>query len=180
MTNSAVMERNTESIDFDDDEFSDDEMSDHDLEYDTQKDRYMTFLIGEQNYGIDIIDVTEIVGLHDIAEVPDVPAYVKGMINLRGSVIPAIDVRIRFGMEEREYDARTCVVVVTVRETAVGLIVDRVNEVAVFPESQISDPPQGGESNLTSEYITGLGKQDDHVTILLDTSRLINKDRVSA
>ena len=87
MTNSAVMERNTESIDFDDDEFSDDEMSDHDLEYDTQKDRYMTFLIGEQNYGIDIIDVTEIVGLHDIAEVPDVPAYVKGMINLRGTLI---------------------------------------------------------------------------------------------
>ena len=137
------------------------------------KDRFMTFLIGEQNYGIDIMHVTEIVGMQDIAEVPDVPAYVKGMINLRGNVIPVIDVRNRFKMEERDYDARTCVVVVTVGESTVGLIVDRVNEVAVIPENQISQPPQGGEAGQGSEYICGLGKQGENVTILLNTSRLI-------
>ena len=147
---------------------------------DAQKDRYMTFGIAEQNYGIEILSVTEIVGLQDIAEVPDVPRYVKGMINLRGNVIPVVDVRLRFGMAEREYDDRTCVIVVTVENNTVGMIVDFVNEVAVFPEQNISPPPTQGEHALANDYIQGLGKQGEKVTILLDIQRLLLGEAVSA
>lgn len=179
MTENAAREAQVDGLEFDE-ELSEDELSLGGFGDDAHKDRYMTFLIGEQNYGIDIMHVTEIVGLQDIAEVPDVPSYVKGMINLRGNVIPVIDVRHRFGMAERDYDARTCVVVVTVGGSTVGLIVDRVNEVAVFPEDQISAPPQRGEASLSGEYICGLGKQGDHVTILLETDRLIYGDKIPA
>ncbi len=162
---------------------NEDEMNEQDLDEqefgdDANKDRYMTFRIGDQNYGVEILHVTEIVGLQDIAEVPDVPDYVKGMINLRGNVIPVIDVRMRFGMAEREYDDRTCVVVVTVDSATVGMIVDRVNEVAVFDDSHISSPPQRAESQAGREYINGLGKNGEDVTILLDTTRLIYSERL--
>jgi purine-binding chemotaxis protein CheW len=179
VTENAAMDSRSENLDLDD-EMSGSELSLGGIEDDAHKDRYMTFLIGDQNYGIDIMHVTEIVGLQDIAEVPDVPSYVKGMINLRGNVIPVIDVRDRFGMTERDYDARTCVVVVTVGGSTVGLIVDRVNEVAVFPEEQISQPPQRGETSQGSEYICGLGKQGEQVTILLETNRLIYGNKVPA
>jgi len=162
---------------------NEEEMDEQELESqefgdDANKDRYMTFRIGDQNYGVEILHVTEIVGLQDIAEVPDVPGYVKGMINLRGNVIPVIDVRKRFGMSEREYDDRTCVVVVTVDSATVGMIVDRVNEVAVFGDQNISPPPQRSENAPGSEYINGLGKNGENVTILLDTTQLIYSDRL--
>ena len=144
---------------------------------DAHRNLFMTFRIGEQDYGIEILDVNEIVGLQTITEVPDVPGFVKGMINLRGNVIPVVDVRLRFGMEEREYDPRTCVVVVTVGDATVGLVVDRVNEVGTFPPESISPPPdQPGERAARSDFISGLGKQGDHVTILLDTARLLQQE----
>ena len=141
---------------------------------DAQKDRYMTFEISGQDYGVDIMYVTEIVGLQDIAVVPDVPHFVKGMINLRGNVIPVIDVRLRFAMSEGEYDDRTCVVVVTLENSTIGMIVDRVNEVRVIPEDNISPPPQGGVATVDGTYITGLGREGEHVTVLLDLERLLN------
>jgi purine-binding chemotaxis protein CheW len=144
---------------------------------DAQKDRYMTFGIAGQNYGIEILNVTEIVGLQTIAEVPDVPHYVKGMINLRGNVVPVVDVRLRFGMEEREYDDRTCVIVVNCEGSTVGMIVDFVNEVAVFSEDHISPAPKKGEHSLSSEYISGMGKQGEKVTILLDINRLLHGEK---
>ncbi len=145
---------------------------------DAQKDRFMTFLIGEQNFGFEILHVTEIVGLDDITEVPDVPNYVKGMINLRGNVIPVIDVRLRFGMEPKEYDARTCVIVVTLDRATVGMVVDSVNEVSVFRDEDISVPPQGGKNSLDGDYIKGMGKQGDNVTILLDIMELLYGDNL--
>ncbi len=148
------------------------DLEDEDFD-DSHKDLYMTFRIGEQNYGIEILDVNEIVGLDTITEVPDVPNYVKGMINLRGTVIPVIDVRLRFGMDPREYDSRTCVVVVTVQGATVGLVVDRVNEVGAFPADIISPPPSGGDRKMSCEYISGMGKHDNNVTILLDTTKLL-------
>ncbi len=140
---------------------------------DAQKDRFMTFLIGEQNYGFEILHVTEIVGLDDITEVPDVPDYVKGMINLRGNVIPVVDVRLRFGMDEKEYDERTCVIVVTLETSTVGMVVDSVNEVSVFREEDISVSPQGGKNSQNGDFIKGMGRQGDHVTILLDIVELL-------
>lgn len=152
----------------------DQELDDDDFD-DAHKDLYMTFRIDNQNYGIQILDVNEIVGLHTITEVPDVPPYVKGMINLRGTVIPVIDVRLRFNMEEREYDSRTCVVVVTVTGATVGLVVDRVNEVGSFSANEISAPPSGGKHRISADYISGMGKKDDQVTILLDTEKLLHE-----
>ncbi len=151
----------------------DDELEDEYYE-DAQKDRYMTFEIGGQDYGLDIMHVTEIVGLNDIAVVPDVPHFVKGMINLRGNVIPVVDVRLRFGLPESKYDDRTCVVVVTLETSTIGMIVDRVNEVRVIPEENISPPPQGGIAAEDGTFIIGLGREGEHVTVLLDLVRLLN------
>lgn len=163
---------------FDEGEAMDD--LDDDYDDDAQKDRYMTFGIADQNYGVEILNVTEIVGLQKIAEVPDVPDYVKGMINLRGNVIPVVDVRLRFGMEERAYDDRTCVIVVMADDSTVGMIVDYVNEVSVFPEEQISSPPKAGDNSKGQEYICGLGKDGEEVTILLDLVKLLHGDKAVA
>ncbi|PID80520.1 chemotaxis protein CheW [bacterium DOLZORAL124_64_63] len=134
----------------------------------------MTFGIDGQDYGIEILNVTEIVGLQDIAEVPDVPNFVKGMMNLRGNVVPVISVRLRFGLPEVEYDDRTCVVVITLGNSTIGMIVDRVNEVRTIPEANISTPPQGGVAAAGGQFITGLGRETDSVTILLDLAALLD------
>jgi purine-binding chemotaxis protein CheW len=141
---------------------------------DTQKDKYLTFAVGKENYGIEICHVTEIIGIQRITNVPDMPACVKGVINLRGKVIPVMDVRLRFRMPERAYDDRTCIVVVNVNGMAVGLAVDTVAEVADIPESQIELPPEVAESS-TQHYISGLGKAGDEVKILLDVEKLVRK-----
>ncbi|HKL27331.1 MAG TPA: chemotaxis protein CheW, partial [Desulfuromonadales bacterium] len=96
---------------------------------DTQKGKYLTFHLGKEDFGIEIRHVTEIIGIQKITEVPDMPDFVRGVINLRGQVIPVMDVRTRFRMQHRDYDERTCIVVVNVAEKTVGLVVDKVNEV---------------------------------------------------
>ncbi len=133
----------------------------------------MNIVDGEEDRGIKILHVNEIVGLDTITELPDVPSYVKGMINLRGTVIPVVDVRNRFEMDSRDYDSRTCVVVIAVGGDTVGLVVDRVNEVVAFPAATISPPPTGTENKASLDYISGMGKKDEQVTILLDTGKLL-------
>lgn len=149
----------------------DDELYDEDDE-DTLKDKFLTFRIRGEDYGIEIRYVTEIIGIQKITEVPDVPEFVKGVINLRGKVIPVMDVRIRFKLEEREYDDRTCIIVVNINETTVGFIVDRVSEVTNIPEDQIEPPPQISKGG-SSRYIKGMGKVGDEVKILLDVNCLL-------
>lgn len=139
---------------------------------DAMRDRYLTFRVGNEVYGIEIAYVTEIVGMQKITEVPDMPDFVRGVINLRGQVIPVIDVRARFHMEDRSYDDRTCVVVVRLNETSIGLVVDTVNEVMNIPAEQVSPPPKIGQSE-GGRYIRGMGKVQDQVKILLDVSRLL-------
>ena len=114
---------------------------------DTQEDKYLTFVIGKEDFGIEIRYVTEIIGIQGITEVPDMPHYVKGVINLRGKVIPVMDVRLRFGVDERPYDDRTCIIVININDQPVGLIVDRVLEVLDIQKSEIEPPPmmQEGE-----------------------------------
>ncbi|MDH5297798.1 MAG: chemotaxis protein CheW, partial [Desulfobulbaceae bacterium] len=126
---------------------------------DTMKDKYLTFHLAGEDYGLDIAFVTEIIGIQRITEVPDMPDFVKGVINLRGKVIPVMDVRLRFHLPAREYDERTCIVVVDINGTAVGLVVDQVNEVADIPEEQVEPPPRTtkGES---SRFLKGMGKMD--------------------
>lgn len=139
---------------------------------DTQRDRYLTFHIGDEDYGIEIEHVIEIVGIQKITEVPEMPEFVKGVINLRGQVIPVIDVRARFRMEPREYDDRTCVIVVRIKETSVGLIVDTVSEVRNIPADCVSEPPRVAHGTST-RYILGLGKVGEEVKILLDVDKLL-------
>ncbi|MBU0682581.1 MAG: chemotaxis protein CheW [Proteobacteria bacterium] len=150
-------------IDFDDDLYDDE---------DTQKDKYLTFFMAGEDYGIDIAYVTEIIGIQKITEVPDMPVFIKGVINLRGKVIPIMDVRLRFNMKERAYDERTCIIVVDINGTAVGLVVDEVREVADIPEAQVEPPPQTGKGR-SSRYLKGMGKVDDEVKILLNAENLL-------
>jgi purine-binding chemotaxis protein CheW len=151
---------------------------DEDFE-DTQKDKYLTFRIGDESFGFAIKYVTEIIVIHKITEVPDTPAFVRGVINLRGKVIPVIDVRHRFNMELREYDERTCIIVMEYEETSVGLIVDTVNEVADIPEDHI-DPPPRTHSGIESSYILGMGKIGKEVNILLNLEKVLFVDEILA
>ena len=139
---------------------------------DSQKDKFLTFHLGEEDYGIEICHVTEIIGIQKITSVPDMPESIRGVINLRGKVIPVMDVRSRFKLESREYDDRTCIVVVAIDETLVGLVVDQVKEVVEIAESQIEPPPCSNPTSSGS-YIHGMGKIEGEVKILLNVQSLL-------
>lgn len=141
---------------------------DHDTD---QQDRYLTFALATEEYGIEIRFVTEIVGLQKITEVPDMPDFIRGVINLRGKVIPVMDMRSRFRKEPMGYHERTCIIVVDIQDKTVGLVVDKVNDVVDIPQAQIAPPPSGGKGK--EGYIQGLGKIGDQVKILLDVDRLL-------
>jgi purine-binding chemotaxis protein CheW len=143
------------------------------MEEDTQKDRYLTFSLDKENYGIDVSYVTEIIGIQAITEVPELPAYVRGIINLRGKIIPVMDVRLRFKKELRDYNDRTCIIIVDIRELPIGLIVDSVSEVISIPEQDVVDPPQINQG-YGNRYIKKIGKVGSDVKLLLDCDRLLN------
>lgn len=143
------------------------------LDEDTMKNKFLGFRIGEEDYGIEIRYVMEIVEIQKITEIPETIDYIRGVINLRGKVIPVIDVRLRFHLPFREYDARTCIIVVQIDDTVVGLIVDGVAEVVDIKDEQISPAPmvqQTPESNC----IMGIGMTDDDVRILLSVRKVVN------
>ncbi|MCD6377019.1 MAG: purine-binding chemotaxis protein CheW [Caldisericaceae bacterium] len=139
---------------------------------DTQKDKYLSFNLGNSEYAIPIHYVLEIIGLQPITRVPDVPNYVKGVINIRGKVIPVVDLRQRFGLEEQAYDDRTCIIIVRIEEMQVGLIVDTVNEVLKIESQQIEPPPEvkRGQAN---KFIDGLAKVADSVKIVLNMASIL-------
>lgn len=139
---------------------------------DTQEVEFLTFSLGNEEYGIEIRNITEITGIQNITDLPDVPNYVKGVINLRGKTLPVIDIRLRFRIEEKEYNERTCIIVVNIKEMAVGLIVDSVTEVLDIPAKDIEPPPKINQGD-SSRYIQGLGKVGDEVKIILDVQKLL-------
>ncbi|MGE5329985.1 MAG: chemotaxis protein CheW [Deltaproteobacteria bacterium] len=145
------------------------------LEEDTQKGRYLTFTLGKEYYGIEIRYVTEIIGLQPITQVPDLSDYVKGVINLRGRIIPVMDVRLRFKKEEIDYDDRTCIIVIDINKMFIGLVVDRVSEVVNISEENISAPPNLGNSHH-NKYIKGIGKIGEDVKLILDCDKLLNDE----
>lgn len=145
------------------------------IEEDTQKGRYLTFALGNENYGIEIKYVTEIIGMQTITKVPELPEYIKGIVNLRGKIIPVMDVRLRFKKEEKDYNDRTCVIVVDINELSIGLIVDSVSEVLTIPEQDIVDPPQMNK-NFNNRYIKKIGKIGTDVKLLLDCDRILAED----
>jgi len=143
-------------------------------EEDTQKDKYLTFSLGEEVYGIDIRVVIEIIGIQKITNVPEVPDYVRGIINLRGKIIPVVDMRLRFRREYREYTDRTCVVVVEINDVMIGLIVDGVSEVLDIQEKDVVPPPELKAAQ--NKYICGIGKLAGSVVLLLDWEKLFSED----
>ena len=142
------------------------------LEEDTQKGRFLTFSLDKESYGIDIKYVTEIIGIQDITEIPELPKYVKGIINLRGKIIPVMDIRLRFKKEAKEYNDRTCVIVVDIKDISIGLVVDSVSEVLTIPEQDIVEPPQMNK-NYNNRYIKNIGKVGNDVKLLLDCEKLL-------
>jgi purine-binding chemotaxis protein CheW len=147
------------------------------LEEDTQKDKYLTFVIGNECYGIEIRYVTEIIGLQAITEIPEQKDYIRGIINLRGKIIPVIDVRTRFKKEPKDYNDRTCVVVVDIKDLSIGLIVDSVAEVLNIPEKDIVDPPQVNK-DANNRYIRKIGKVQGSVKLLLDCEKLLSENEL--
>ena len=147
-------------------------------EVDTQKDKYLIFHLDEREFAFEIRFVSEIIGMQKITPLPYEAEFVKGVINLRGRIIPVIDARLRMGLEERPYDERTCIIVNQVRNMPVGLIVDTVSEVkTIFPE-QIEKPPQL-QTNKQSVFLRGLAKTDDRVKVILDIENLLFTEELS-
>ena len=148
-----------------------------DFEEDTQKDKYLTFILGSDFFGIDILYVTEIIGLQQITPVPDLPEHIKSIINLRGKIIPVMDIRLRFKKEFRVYDERTCIIVVDIGDISIRLIVDRVSEVIDIPESNISLPPKLAKSTANA-YVKSIGKIGEEVKLILDCEKLLSEEEV--
>ena len=145
------------------------------VEDEIQKEQYMTFKCSDEIYGISIKYVNEIIGLSQITKVPETQDYLIGLINLRGKIIPVIDVRIRFGKEPLEYNDRTCVIVIDVKSTVIGLIVDAIDEVAAFAENEITPPPSVSDLAMQAKkYVFGIGRVNGEVKLLLDPDKLIN------
>ena len=141
---------------------------------DTQKGRFLTFSLGKESYGIEIKHVTEIIGIQEITEIPELPEYVRGIINLRGKIIPVMDVRLRFKKEPREYNDRTCVIVIDINDISIGLIVDSVAEVTTIPEQDIVEPPRM-DKGFNNRYIKNIGKVGKDVKLLLDCEKLLTE-----
>lgn len=147
-----------------------------DVDEDTQKGKYLTFVLDSESYGIGINNVTEIIGIQPITLVPELPSYIKGIINLRGKIIPVMDVRLRFKKTFRDYNDRTCIVVVDVNELSIGLIVDSVSEVSIIQDENIVPPPN--LNKVSNKYISGIGKIDNEVKLILDCDKLINYEDI--
>lgn len=143
-------------------------------EEDTLKGKYLIFSIGNELYGIEIRFITEIIGIQPITVVPEMPEYVKGITNLRGKIIPVIDARLRFKKTVRDYDDRTCIIVLDTNEVSTGLIVDSVSEVIAISDEDIAPPPDINKGGL--KYLKGVGKADGNVKLLLDCQRILTDD----
>lgn len=144
--------------------------------------KYLTFALGGEEYGIGILKVKEIIGLMAITPVPKTPAHMRGVINLRGKVIPVVDLRLKFGMERGESTDRTCIVVVEIAsdsgKISIGIVVDSVSEVLNIRAAEIEDTPSFG-SKLDTAYILGMAKSGQGVKILLDIDKVLSRSEIS-
>jgi purine-binding chemotaxis protein CheW len=144
---------------------------------DTQKGKFLTFAVGKEHYGIEIKYVTEIIGIQEITSIPELPEHIKGIINLRGKIIPVMDVRLRFKKNAIEYNDRTCIVVVDIKNVSIGLIVDNVAEVINIDDENIVPPPDI-KTGFNNRYVKGIGKVQNEVKLILDTDKLFNDDEI--
>lgn len=145
-----------------------------------EKGKYMTFKSGNEYFGLAIQYVNEIIQMQEITAIPETEDYIKGLINLRGKVVPVIDVRLRFKQKPLEYNDRTCIIVVNVKSTVVGLIVEKIAEVVEINEDNILPPPKIGHGDKAqNKYVYGIGKVGSSVKLLLDPDKLLNDEDLS-
>ena len=157
-----------------------DETKDLTSEHDAQKGKYMTFKSGNEYFGLKIQYVNEIIGFQAITAIPETQDYIKGLINLRGKILPVIDVRLRFKQDPFEYNDRTCIIVINVKDTVVGLIVEKIAEVVEIPDENILPPPSIGRMDKAqNQYVYGIGRVGDSVKLLLDPDKLLNDEDLS-
>jgi len=149
------------------------------LERETRLSKYLTFVLGEEEYGLEILKVREIIGLMDITRVPRMPDFVRGVINLRGKVIPVVDLRLKFGMEKLEDTVETCIIVVDLVDMIMGVAVDKVSEVLDINANDIEETPSFGVE-INTEFIMGIGKAKGKVIILLDIQKVLTAAEISA
>jgi purine-binding chemotaxis protein CheW len=140
--------------------------------------RFLTFALGEEEFGIDIGFVTEIISMQPVFRLPEVPGYIRGIINLRGKITPVIDLRLKFKKDAIEDTERTCIVVIDTGEFSVGLIVDKVAEVMTIDSDDIAPPPDA-RTGIHNRYIKGISKAEDKVKLLLDCEQLFSENEHS-
>ena len=137
----------------------------------TRAGKYLTFFLAGEEYGLEILKVSEIIGMQDITRVPRTPTFVRGVINLRGKVIPITDLRVKFGMDNSSNE-ESCIIVVQMRDVQTGIVVDRVSEVVALAEEDIADSPEFG-AGVQTDLLLGIGKSGDRVKLLLDIDRVL-------
>lgn len=148
---------------------------------DTQSGKYVTFKSGNEYFGLKIEYVNEIIVFQEITKIPESEDYIKGLINLRGKIIPVIDVRLRFRQEPIEYTDRTCIIIVNVKNIVVGLIVEKIAEVVEILEEDIIPSPTVGKADKSqNKYVYGIGKVGEKVKLLLDPDRILNDEEINA
>lgn len=145
--------------------------------------KYLTFNLGNEGYGLEILKVQEIIGMQEITKIPRTPPYVKGVINLRGKVIPVIDLRLKFDMEGKDFSRKTCIIVVQVQreesKLIMGIIVDEVSEVLDITRENIEAPPSMG-TKVNTHFILGMAKTESAVKILLNIDNVLNAKELAA
>jgi purine-binding chemotaxis protein CheW len=145
--------------------------------------KFLTFLLGEEIYGLPIKKAKEIIGMMEITHIPKTQAYTKGVINLRGKVIPIIDLRLKLGMEEKAYNERTCIIIIEINAAEnnrlLGIVVDSVSEVVNIQQSEIEPPPEY-ESRIEGNFLAGLGKIKEKVILILNIAKILNQEELSS
>lgn len=140
--------------------------------------QFVTFTIGTETYGVEVLKVKEILGMTSITSVPNTLHFMKGVINLRGSVVPVVDMRLKFGMDEKEYDQFTVIIIVEVQGRMIGMIVDTVSDVANIPVNSIQETPHF-TTKIETDYIKSIGQLGEKLVIILDVSRILTTDELT-
>lgn len=141
--------------------------------------KYLTFFLDQEEYGLEILKVREIIGLMEITPVPRTPDFICGVINLRGKVIPVVDLRLKFAMLEVDQTNETCIIVVQAQDLEMGIVVDRVSEVIDIPTSDIQPPPAFGSKAVSIDYILGIGKTGERIKLLLNIDKVLSRKEMA-
>ena len=143
-----------------------------------EKQQYITFYLNNEEYAVDALNVQGIIELSNITKVPHLPEFIKGVLNLRGTIIPVLDLKLKFGMNFEEYKKHTCVIITEFKGGVMGIIADAVSDVLHMPDESVSSTPSFG-TNIRTDFIKGMGKVDDRLVIILDIEKVLTHDETS-